>query len=95
MRAERKQVPFSLTPEWAAARWTGRCELTGIPFVIARQFGGFFSPSFDRIEASKGYVEGNVRVILFAVNALKGRGTDADMMLVAKALIDNSPCGPR
>lgn len=85
-RAKNKEVSFSLTPQWASERWTGRCELTDIPFRIVRPFGGFFSPSIDRIIPSRGYEPDNCRFILFAVNALKGSETDENMMIVVSAL---------
>lgn len=91
-----RNLPFTLTDEWARKRWTGRCELTGIPFVVAGTHGKFFSPSLDRIDPKKGYVDDNCRFILFAVNTLKGVGTDEDMMLVARELIANyKPSTPR
>ncbi len=84
-----RNLPFTLTDEWARARWTGKCELTGIPFVVEGKHGKFFSPSLDRIDPKLGYVDGNCRFILFAVNTLKGVGTDEDMMLVARGLVAN------
>jgi len=89
-RARRKGVPFSLTAEWAISRYTGACELTGIPFVIGQRGSGPkpYSPSIDRIVPSLGYTPGNCRFILWAVNALKHIGTDADMLFIARALVE-------
>lgn len=88
LRANKKNIPFNLTLEWIEKRWTGKCELTGIEFDLA--FGGTGprrrSPSVDRIEPSKGYVIGNCRIVLFAVNALKGEGTDSEMMEIVERL---------
>jgi hypothetical protein len=87
-RAKKKKVSFSLTDEWARERWTGACEITGIPFQLAKNNGNFYSPSIDRIEASAGYTPDNSRFVLFAVNTLKGRGSDEDMILVARAICE-------
>lgn len=89
-RAKQKGVPFFLTEEWAANRWTGHCELTGIQFAAPGVGQGpkMFSPSLDRIVPSIGYTPENCRFVLWGVNALKGTGTDADMMLIAKALTE-------
>lgn len=89
LRALEKNVPFSLTHEWATARWTGRCELTGIEFKVGLRESGpkFFSPSIDRIEPVKGYVENNCRFVLWGINAFKHDATDADMFMVAEALM--------
>lgn len=90
-RAKRKGVPYDLTTEWAQAEWTGRCALTNIPFRLGEQEPGpkFFSPSIDRIVPSLGYVIGNCRFVLWAVNAMKYDGTDADIYVIAEALLSN------
>lgn len=90
--AERKQLPFDLTNEWAAARWTGRCELTGIEFVVNDKPGPHpFSGSLDRIKPELRYVQNNCRFILFACNSAKGSGTDEDLYKVAEALMKHKP----
>jgi hypothetical protein len=92
-RAKTKGLPFDLTFEWAKARWTGFCELTKIPFIIAGADRGsaIFFPSLDRIEPAKGYVQTNCRFILFGLNTFKSNGTDEAMYLVAEALLANKP----
>lgn len=47
----------------------GRCELTGIPFCF--DHGSPYRPSVDRIDSSKPYVIGNVRVVLVFINWAK------------------------
>jgi hypothetical protein len=86
-RALEKGLPFDLTPEWAASRWTGQCEVTDIPFTLTNTKSGFYSPSIDKIEPLKGYVQGNCRFVLFSVNSFKGPGTDEDMLVVARAIM--------
>lgn len=88
-RALKKGVPFTLTREWMAGRGTGRCEITGIPFDTSRTTRGPapFCPSLDRIKPELGYTPDNCRFVLWAVNALKGEATDAEMLLVAKAIV--------
>lgn len=89
-RAKEKGQPFDLTPEWASARWTGRCEITNIAFE--RGAGLHKGPhtraaTIDKIEPKLGYVKNNCRIILQAVNALKGTLTDEDMLETAKAIV--------
>jgi len=88
-RARRKGVPFDLTPEWATARWTGRCEITQLAFLIGGRESGpkFFSPSIDRIVPAKGYTQDNCRFVLWAVNAMKYDGTDSNMLDLAIAIV--------
>jgi endogenous inhibitor of DNA gyrase (YacG/DUF329 family) len=90
-RAKEKVLPFDLTEEWAADRWTGRCEITGIAFIVGapRKSPRSFWPSIDRIEAELGYTQDNCRFILHAVNALKGDGTMDDMRKVVDAIVCN------
>lgn len=92
-RATKKKVPFSLTVEWAEKTWTGRCAVTGIEFKLGLLTSGpkMYSPSIDRIVPELGYVPGNCRFILWAVNAFKCGGTDEDMRVIAAAIIANFP----
>jgi hypothetical protein len=47
-------------------RQGGRCSITGIPFVYRQ--GHKFAPSPDRIDNTRGYVEGNVEFIIAPLN---------------------------
>ena len=88
-RAKKFGIIFDLTHEWAYARWTGKCELTDIPFQLGlRGFSGkMFSPSIDKIDPKLGYVKSNCRFILHCVNTFKYTGTDAEIYAIAEALI--------
>jgi hypothetical protein len=88
-RAKRKGIAFDLTDRWAAARWTGYCEVTGIPMSLAvRMRGGSFSPSIDKIDPKMGYTQKNCRFILYAVNVFKHEGDDDTMFMIAEAIIN-------
>ena len=87
-RAKEKGFDYSLSIAWAEARWTGKCELTQILFVVGGNDGPLpFSPSLDRIDRTKGYIDGNSRFILHGLNSLKGRGTDEDMKMICRAVL--------
>ena len=92
-RAKRKGVAFALTREWASARWTGKCEITGLPFAF-REDGKTGplprSPSIDRIKPELGYIPENCRFALACINSFKHLGTDQDMLEVCQAIL-NSP----
>lgn len=50
-----------------------RCALTGIPFYLpnsSQSSKNPFAPSIDRINCTKGYTKSNVRLVVFAVNAM-------------------------
>lgn len=92
-RAKKKGLEYALTHEWAAERWTGFCEVSGLPFRLGLREAGpkFFSPSIDRIAPAKGYVPDNCRFVLWAINSFKHDATDEDMMMVARALAEKYP----
>jgi hypothetical protein len=79
---------FDLTLEWARERWTGNCELTGLPFDWSKPLLHAFSPSIDRIDSLKGYTQDNCRFILQAINAFKGSSTDETMFTIARAMLE-------
>lgn len=89
-RCLNKNLPFDLTTEWCDVRWTGRCELTDLEFDLRNTGRSVFSPSIDRIEPRKGYVQDNCRFILFGVNLFKFTSSDEDMFRIAKALVKHS-----
>jgi hypothetical protein len=88
-RAKIKGLPFDLTDEWARDRWTGRCELTDLEFTLGLRGPGakLFSPSLDKIDPKKGYLQSNTRIIIWAVNAFKYDGDDETMYRIAVALL--------
>ncbi|MEN6306068.1 MAG: hypothetical protein ABFD96_25305 [Armatimonadia bacterium] len=75
-RAKQRGLGFDIDYEWAIAeveRQKLRCAMTGIAF-FSREKGSSkchpYCPSLDRIDNSKGYTKDNVRIVLFAVNAM-------------------------
>ena len=88
-RSKEKGWEFSLTGEWASSRWTGKCEITGVPFVIASGQRSLYAPSIDRIDGDKGYTPDNCRIVIWAFNALKDKHNDTDLRKIIK-LIANS-----
>lgn len=93
-RAKKRGIPHTLTNEWGAGRWTGLCELTGLPFTEPSKRRGHnnrsYFPTIDRINPSLGYTQENCRFVLWAVNSLKGDNPDHDMYHIAKALIERA-----
>lgn len=86
-RAKEKGLPCNLTKAWLAARWTGRCELTNLPFDVASGRPTPMSASVDRIKPELGYVEENCRLVLYCVNSFKSTMSDVQMRKVARRLI--------
>ena len=69
------------------------CALTGLPFNPTAE-PRYDSPSLDRITPELGYVPGNVRVILYCLNAALGNWGEDTFYQVAKAFVDRKsfPC---
>lgn len=90
-RATKKGLAFDLTEEWARSTWTGACSVSGLPFAIGQKGAGpkQMSPSIDRIEPSKGYLQSNCRFVLSAINSLKAEGDDLSMYRIAEAILGN------
>jgi hypothetical protein len=91
-RATASRIPFDLTFEWGKVRWSGACEVTGIPFNMDHGTGHShpFSPSIDKIDCSMGYMQGNCRFVLHCVNMFKGVMSNSEMLAVARAISDSS-----
>lgn len=89
--ARKRGIVFTLTDEWCAARWTGRCEVTGLNFVKNPRGRGPhpLSATLDRIRPEDGYIPENCRFVLHAVNCMKGSDTDEQMFLIAGAISES------
>ena len=85
-RAKRLGIPFDLDIEDFSI--PERCPVLGFhikPNSGRRRYFGD-SPSLDRIEPSKGYVKGNVRVISARANLLKSDATVEELRAVLSDL---------
>lgn len=75
-RKRSKSIEFEITPEWAIKKMRNQeytCALTGIRFSPIKTKNSYmrpFAPSLDRIDPAKGYVPGNVRIVLFGINVM-------------------------
>jgi hypothetical protein len=67
----------------------GFCALSGIKMTWATGKTKPTSISIDRIDNSKGYIPGNVRLICVVVNAFKSTQTDDELYEFAKTLVEN------
>ena len=67
------------------------CAISGLPFYTddADRFGPS-CPSLDRINADGDYSNENVRVVYLGINGLRGRGSDADVLRIARAIVANT-----
>ncbi len=71
-RAKERGVEFNIKPEeiyWPA---DNKCPIKGVSLERNKGFVMANSPSLDRVLSDKGYVPGNVRVLSWRMNNLKG-----------------------
>jgi len=99
-RQEGRATPVAVTvtvPELMAklAEQNYRCAVTGLPFYVDDSAGSFgpSRPSLDRIEVGGDYSAENLRIVLLGVNALRGAGSDADMVRIARAIVGRAGAG--
>ena len=82
-----KGIPFDLTTEYLKQLWKdqdGCCKYSGVRLKIIGD--GYLSPSLDRIDNSKGYIEGNVQWLSWRVNEMKKNMTEGDFLLLCKTI---------
>ncbi|CAB4191338.1 hypothetical protein UFOVP1229_20 [uncultured Caudovirales phage] len=84
--ANSRELEFSIDPEYAWAVFVeqnGECALSGVPVVLVKRRHLMLSgiaeqtASLDRIDSSKGYVQGNVQWIHKALQGMKMSMPDA------------------
>lgn len=63
-----------------------RCPILGIPLDSAAVRPADNLPSLDRIDNTKGYIKGNVWVISWRANFIKGDATHDELRALVKAL---------
>lgn len=88
-RAEVKISKDDLRDMWVAQG--GKCAVTGLhmtysPRRIKNSTG--LNASVDRIDQTKGYEKGNVRLVCYRVNLMRHTGEDADLMWWCKQIIE-------
>jgi len=73
--------------EFGDFEWPTHCPMLGIPIdYFAKEGRVEGSPSFDRIDNSKGYVKGNIQIISWRANRIKNDGTAAEHRAIAEAI---------
>lgn len=97
--AKKRNLIFDLNPEYAWMLFRnqdGQCAISGSKIVLDKKYKSKASlcnqtASLDRIDSSKGYIEGNVQWVHKDVNFLKGKMTELTLIQWCKkiALFNN------
>lgn len=80
-RAKEKGLEFNI--EHSDVVITTHCPILGVEFVQGVKGDYQKSYSLDRIDSSKGYIKGNVRVISMRANTMKNNATYEELMAFA------------
>jgi len=94
-RARTKNFKFDLTAEYIQKKFddcNGNCAITKLPFSMEIGKKGKrnpYRPSVDRINSKKGYIKGNIQIVLAIVNTMKMDYTDDILHPVVKAWSEN------
>ena len=95
-RSEKNGLDFNLTQEWLEEKFKKNvCELSGEKFNLGKKTFTThydpYSPSIDRIDASKGYTQDNCRLILTSLNlAMNQWGFEFYIKIAKKVLEKNN-----
>jgi len=81
-RAEEAGLPFDIEPSDIVL--PERCPVLGLELKVGGGRNCPTSPSLDKIVPALGYVKGNVRVISWRANELKGNGTVEEIEAVLR-----------
>jgi hypothetical protein len=86
-RAKGKGLPFNITIDYLLSIVTDSCPVFNTEFKFSgNKVARNESPSLDRIDPSKGYVEGNLVVISNKANNIKSAYKSTDIFKVAEWL---------
>lgn len=80
---KKNKIDFNLTEDYLKEIWTDTCPVFGVPFVRFDKTHSF-SPTLDRLDPSKGYVQGNVAFISSRANRIKYDATKEELLQVVK-----------
>ena len=81
-RARQYNIPFSIT--LTDVPIPKICPILEVPLILGTADNYEFAPSIDRIDPSKGYISGNVKVVSLLANRMKNNGTREQLLMFAK-----------
>jgi hypothetical protein len=94
-RASSKGYPFEISIEYAwevFLKQGRRCAITGVEIVFSRRVKEWRftqTASLDRVDSSKGYVEGNVQWVHKDINVMKNSHAQDEFVEWCKKVVDH------
>lgn len=86
-RAKKKNIEFDI--ELSEIKWPKTCPVLHIPIDYTSRKHSDDSPSFDRVDNSKGYVKDNVQIISLRANQLKNNASLDELKSIVKYIEDH------
>jgi hypothetical protein len=91
-RADKKRLPYDISDaertRLESIITSGLCEFTHLPFSTLNGTAGPWAPSIDRVKPELGYVDNNIRIVVWAFNRAKADWPDGVLLTLARAIID-------
>jgi hypothetical protein len=94
--AKRRGVEFNITVDYVNSIWTGVCAISNLEITapITTDGNGNFSrdgitASLDRIDSSKGYIEGNVQWVHKFINIMKNGFSQEEFIYLCHQVAKN------
>lgn len=88
-RGAKRNIKVHMTVDEVTALYEqqgGRCAVTGIE--LTHEGGAPTDLSIDRINADGNYEVGNIRLVAWAVNHMRGRMSDEELLFWAKSIYE-------
>ena len=92
--ARTRNIEYSVSNEYIWELFIAQnrqCKYTGMPIFFSKNNlehrMGFATASLDRIDSSKGYIEGNVQWLHKRINVMKGNMDEAEFLNFCKAVV--------
>jgi hypothetical protein len=99
MNPQRRQnsIPFAITWKYVESIWPSNnaCPYLGIPLQHGVGKMCSASPTLDRIDPDKGYVEGNVEIVSHMANSMKRDATSKQLVAFAREVLRRSGLVPQ
>jgi hypothetical protein len=83
IRSRARGIPLALDWRYVESLWPDACPYLGIPLVAGTHKLSRSSPTMDRVDPSRGYVEGNVEIVSFQANSMKNDATEDQLVTFA------------
>ena len=87
--AGKRNLPITISVEYAWSLFNGKCALSGRPIRFRELRQQFQTASLDRIDSTKGYIEGNVQWIHKDFQNFKMNRSEKEFVGMCKEIVNN------